>query len=275
MRFTEQGESISFRYADPVIARQHLEQVAAAVLSGASQSQCGFECAQPMRRLMTDLAEASMSAYRDLIDAPDFWNWFRDITPIDHIGRLPIASRPVSRKAASRSTFEDLRAIPWVFAWTQTRYNLPGWYGLGTALDKVLGQNPENRDLLRDMWEQWPFFHNLLENAQQEMARSRLIIAAAYDSLSKVSLHDRIAEEYARTKTAVLSITGHSRLLAHHPAVETAIALRNPYADVLNLVQIELLRRWRMLTDDHDREDLRQAIFSSINGIAAAMQSTG
>jgi phosphoenolpyruvate carboxylase len=246
------------------------------VLTSAAETQCGFECEQPMRRLMADLAGASMDAYRALIDAPDFWDWYRSVTPIEHIGRLPIASRPVSRNAAAgQSKFEDLRAIPWVFAWTQTRYNIPGWYGLGTALEKVLEHNPENHGLLRKMWEEWPFFHTLLENVQQELARSRMIIAAAYDRLSKVSLHERIAAEYTRTKSAVLSITGNKSLLAQHPAMERAIALRNPYTDVLNLVQIELLRRWSMMAEDHDREDLRQALYSSINGIAAAMQSTG
>ena len=158
MRFTEQGESISFRYAEPAIARHHLEQVVGAVLTAAAENQCGFSCGPSMRRIMDTLAQDAISAYRALIDAPGFWDWFRTITPIDHIGRLPIASRPVSRKAAANTTFDDLRAIPWVFAWTQIRYNVPGWYGLGTALDKALRADGDNLHLLRAMWHDWPFF---------------------------------------------------------------------------------------------------------------------
>jgi len=274
IRFTEQGETISFRYARPEIAHRHLEQIVAAVLTSMHNEQCGFECHPDMQAVMEMLAGASMSAYRGLIDHAKFWRWFRDITPIDHIGRLPIASRPVSRKTGEDLNFDNLRAIPWVFAWTQTRYNLPGWYGIGTALTEAAASRAGHRDLLREMYLQWPFFHAVLDNAQLEMVRTRLAIAAHYETLSEHAFHRTIAEEYARTREGILAITGQTALLADRPTIRSTIQLRNPYTDVLNLIQVELLRRWKSAADA-ERGALRHALFLTINGIAAAMQSTG
>ncbi len=274
IRFTEQGETISFRYARPEIAYRHLEQIVTAVLTSMKNDSCGFECHPDMKTVMQTLATTSMAAYRALIDHPQFWSWFHDITPIDHIGRLPIASRPVSRKSGERLNFENLRAIPWVFSWTQTRYNLSGWYGIGTALSASVASKRENRDLLRQMYLTWPFFHAVLDNAQLEMVRTRLHIAAHYETLSEHTFHRTIAEEYARTREGVLEITGQTTLLADHPAARSAIQLRNPYTDVLNLIQVEMLRRWKKSAAS-ERDALRHALFLTINGIAAAMQSTG
>ena len=274
IRFTEQGETISFRYARPEIAHHHLEQIVAAVLISMHKDQCGFECHPDMKTVMEDLANRSMAAYRALIDHPHFWRWFRDITPIDHIGRLPIASRPVSRKSGESLNFENLRAIPWVFSWTQTRYNLPGWYGIGTALTEAGAVKTADRDLLRQMYETWPFFRTVLDNAQLEMVRTRLPIAAHYETLSEHTFHATIAQEYTRAQKVILSITGQPTLLADRPAIRSTVQLRNPYADVLNLIQVELLKRWQEVPDS-ERGALRHALFLTINGIAAAMQSSG
>ncbi len=274
MRFTEQGEVISFRYARPFIARRHLEQIVNAVLQTAHDTECDVGCSPPMQELMARIATQSMQAYRTLIDDPKLWQWYKQITPIEHIGSLPIASRPVSRVSASEVQFDDLRAIPWVFSWTQTRYNLPGWYGAGTAIEEAIANDPKALELLQAMWQSWPFFRTVIENVQLELARTRMEIAHTYSGLAEHQFHAVIAAEFEKTRAAVLKITGQKRLLDNHMAIQQSIVLRNPYTDVLNLIQIELLRRWAGRTEKQS-VPLRQALFLSINGIAAAMQSTG
>jgi phosphoenolpyruvate carboxylase len=218
-----------------------------------------------------------MRAYRELIDADTFWDWYIRTTPIEQISRLPIASRPVSRKNATEVAFDDLRAIPWVFAWTQTRYIVPGWYGVGRALADAL-KGDGRADLLRRLYQEWPFFSAVVNNAQREMARARLDIAEKYELLHDADrgtgCHERIAEDFRLAHDAILSITDQTELLSGSPVIRRSIELRNPYTDVLNLVQVELLRRYRS-ADESEREGLRQLLFLSINGIAAAMQSTG
>jgi phosphoenolpyruvate carboxylase len=227
--------------------------------------------------LMDALATASMAAYRELIDADHFWDWYTAVTPIEQISRLPIASRPVSRGSAQDVAFEGLRAIPWVFAWTQIRYVAPGWYGIGHALQTILEEDPNSVAELRRLYGEWPFFQAVVDNAQREMARARLPIAALYASLADDdgrSVHERLTHDFYRAERAILSITGQLALLDSSPVIRKSIALRNPYTDVLNLLQLELLRRERQ-GGGADAERIRHALFLSINGIAAAMQSTG
>ncbi len=280
IRVTEQGEVISFRYALPGLAHRHTEQLVSAMLRTTAANaihEDGLEPDTADDALMDEIANASMSAYRELIDDEQLWDFYIQATPIEHISRIPIASRPVSRKAAAEVAFEDLRAIPWVFAWTQTRYNLPGWYGVGRGLEIVL-KDTEKLERTRRMYEQWPFFRNVIENAQREMARARLNIARRYAELASVpgaaELHARIADDFELACNAILQITGQSDLLDNSPVIQKSIMLRNPYTDVLNLLQIELLRRYRNASED-EMGPLRQLLFLSINGIAAAMQSTG
>jgi phosphoenolpyruvate carboxylase len=228
---------------------------------------------------MDTIAKRSMAAYRELIDHPGLWPWYIHVTPIEQISRLPIASRPVSRKSASEVDFEGLRAIPWVFAWTQARYLVPGWFGVGTALQQTMEEDPGADEALRDLYREWPFFDAVLESAQREMARARLPIAERYARLDDSSgkgrdYHQWIADDFERARSAIRRITGAGDLLQNSPVIRKSIALRNPYTDVLNLLQIELIRRSRA-GDDTDRDEVRQDIFLSINGIAAAMQSTG
>jgi phosphoenolpyruvate carboxylase len=276
IRITEQGEVISFRYALAEIAHRHVEQIVNAVILGAARRDLPAPVAD--EDVMVEIAERSMRAYRQLIDAPELWPWYVRVTPIEQISHLPIASRPVSRKSASEVNFENLRAIPWVFAWTQVRYLLPGWFGVGTALQEVMEARPDAEALLRELYQRWDFFRAVADNATREMARARLAIAHEYaaldDSDLSETLHARIVEEFDRTRTAILRITGRAEFLEENPVIRKSIALRNPYTDVLNLLQIELLRRWR--TDpDTPRDDLGMPLFLSVNGIAAAMQSTG
>ncbi|MEP0548005.1 MAG: phosphoenolpyruvate carboxylase [Rhodothermales bacterium] len=282
IRFTEQGEVISFRYALPGIARRHLEQIVHAQLGAladappADSPVFAGPTNDDRRAFMHTSARASMRAYRDLIDAPEFWPWYLAATPIEHIAGLPMASRPISRKAASEVDFDGLRAIPWVFAWTQPRYGVPGWYGVGTAFEEALGAGDVDVDRLRAIHAEWPFFQAVVANALREMARARLVIAARYAALADEPVHKRINAEFERTERALLAVAGQDDLLSHSPVIEKSIRLRNPYTDVLNLVQLELMQRWRGggATGD-DAEALREALFVSVNGIAAAMQSTG
>ncbi len=295
IRFTEQGEVISFRYGLPDLARRHLEQVVTAVLrsasdagradAGDSEAGQGADRAHPgaapsarAAELLDRVARRSMDAYRGLIDDEGFWSWYTCATPIEHISRLPIASRPVSRGSSSEVAFSGLRAIPWVFAWTQARYIVPGWYGTGAGLASVVEE--DGAEALGELYRGWPFFRGVVDNAQREMARARLPVAAAYDALARrevddPGLHERIVADFRRGREAVLAVTGQDELLDNEPVIQRSIELRNPYTDVLNLLQLELLRRFRGSEDEARREALREALFLSINGVAAAMQSTG
>jgi len=289
IRMTEQGEIISFRYALPDIARRHVEQIVNATLTATANAQDRSPADNPLLAdkvsmesdivdLMDQLAEEGMSAYREFIDNPEGWQWYTAATPIEHISRLPIASRPVSRASEGEEVeFENLRAIPWVFSWTQTRYIVPGWYGTGQALATLLEENPDALDTLRTLYREWPFFQTVLDSAQREMARTRLPIAARYDALADVdtSFHESIVEDYERAEDTILKITDQEALFDCNPVLQKSIELRNPYTDVLNLLQIELLKRYRASTDAKEQDTLREAVFLSINGVAAAMQSTG
>jgi phosphoenolpyruvate carboxylase len=277
IRFTEQGEVISFRYALPGIAQRHLEQIVHAQLGAVAESGAGAGASEPEHALMAGIAGASMRAYRALIDAPDFWPWYLAATPVEHIAGLPMASRPLSRASGAALDFAGIRAIPWVFAWTQPRYTVPGWYGLGTALAGALAADAGALDRLRRMHAGWPFFQAVVGNALREMARARLPIARRYAALAGGdAMHERIAAEFDEAERALLAIAGQERLLAHSPVIEKSIRLRNPYTDVLNLIQLDLMRRWREGgAEGEEAEALREALFVSLNGIAAAMQSTG
>ena len=272
IRFTEQGEVISFRYALPEIAHRHLEQITRAMLIAPLVREADADEAS----LLKTIAMTSMEAYRSLVHHPDLWPWYISVTPIEQISQLPIASRPVSRSSAQEVAFEDLRAIPWVFAWTQARYIVPGWFGAGAGLHALVKDH--SADLQR-MYKQWPFFRAVVNSAQREMGRARLEIAERYAHLSGETkqgrrMHNLIAADYARAKEAILEITGQDAILDNSRVLAKSIALRNPYTDVLNLVQIELMKRSRQ--DNVDQRDrLTHALLLSVNGIAAAMQSTG
>lgn len=272
LRFTEQGEVISFRYGLDDIAHRHLEQILHATLLAAGDRERNAGGASVVG-LFERLAHRSMEAYRGLIDAPGFWEWFLEATPVRHIGALPIASRPVSRATGSELTFDRLRAIPWVFAWIQVRALAPGWYGLGAALS---GANKSDRAELRAAVRDHLFPETILLNASQEMARARLPIARRYalSASGGGSVYAKLHEEFESAKTCVLDALGADRLLAHAPVIARSIEDRNPWTDVLNLAQIELLNRFRK-AGEAEHDGLRLAIHASINALAAAMQSTG
>ena len=288
IRFTEQGEVISFRYGLPEIARRHLEQIVSAMLRslavGRGQETRGRAAGAAAvlddadLEAMDRLARSSQAVYRGLIDDETFWPWFTHVTPVEHISRLPLASRPASRSGAEVG-FEDLRAIPWVFAWTQVRYLVPGWYGIGRAIDGIVARTPEMLPRLERLHREWPFFRAVAGSARRELARARLPVAEEYARRlvpEGFALHESIAEEFQRARDRLTEIAGEGELLYDEPVIGRSIELRNPYADVLNLLQVELLRRWyRASGAGGSLEALREGVFLSINGIAAGMQSTG
>jgi phosphoenolpyruvate carboxylase len=287
IRMTEQGEVISFRYALPDIARRHVEQLVNATLTSTAEAQAQdtyekmfvdkVSTSSDVAGLMDRFAAYAMEAYRDLIDdgTGPGWRWYTQVTPIEHVSRLPIASRPVSRGGGV--DFDSLRAIPWNFSWTQPRYIVPGWFGTGHALSRLLDEDPDRLDTFRTLYQDWSFFKTVLDSAQREMARARLSIAEQYDALndSGPSFHDTIQADYERAEEAILKITDQDALFDNNPVLKKSIRLRNPYTDVLNLLQVELMARYRAAEDESERDTLSQALLLSLNGIAAAMQSTG
>src|SRR5690606_706462 len=198
---------------------------------------------------------------------------YTQVTRIEQISRLPIASRPVSRGAGQGVDFENLRAIPWVFAWTQTRYIVPGWYGIGQGLAAVLEADPAHLDALRRFNRDWPFFRAVLRNAQREMVRARFEIAAHYAGMAEAGVpdfHEVLLADFEKARAASLPTTEETELLAGTAVPRKPASLRHPYTDVLYLLPAELIRRFRQ-TPEEGREPLRQALFLSISGIAAGM----
>jgi phosphoenolpyruvate carboxylase len=222
------------------------------------------------------MANAGQHAYRRLVyETPGFVQFWQEATPIDEIKRLHIGSRPASR--SSIGAVEQVRVIPWVFSWMQSRFNLPGWYSLGSGLNIFPDQA-----LLREMYAAWPFFKTMLDNTEASLLKADMEIAALYVDLVTDrglanSIFTTIREEYERTRQAVLSISGHQSLMELEPVTQNAVQLRNPYIDPLNYIQIEMLRRLRALPDPQgpEAQSLREVIILTINGIAAGLKNTG
>jgi phosphoenolpyruvate carboxylase len=273
LRVTEQGEIINEKYGLRGIALRTLEQITGSVaLATALPRHRGSE-APEWREMMDVIAAESRAAYRKLIyDAPGFYEYFRSATPIDVIERMRIGSRPSARR--SQSGIEDLRAIPWVFAWTQSRFTLPGWYGLGTGLAKAIEQF--GHEAFSDMFREWFFFRSLIADAEMVIAKSDLGISKLYSELSG-DLHDKffpaILSEFELTRDTILDYSEHESILEGDVTLQRAIMLRNPYVDPISLMQVDLLRRWR----ESNREDSEvfDALLATVNGLAQALQNTG
>jgi phosphoenolpyruvate carboxylase len=226
---------------------------------------------------MKQMSTVARESYRGLVYRTDgFIDFWQTATPLDEIKHLHIGSRPAARHSGEEDIVE-IRAIPWVFSWMQSRFNLPGWYGLGAGMRSVSSTN-----LLRDMYNSWPFFTGLLDNTEMSLLKADMGIASLYaklvpdQELSK-RIFSVILEEYERTKEAVLEVTGHDDLMDSEPIVQRSVYLRNPYIDPLNYIQVEMLRRYRALEDQEsdEAEDLRELIILTINGIAAGLKNTG
>jgi phosphoenolpyruvate carboxylase len=278
IRITEQGEVISFKYSMRGLARRNLDTVLAAVLeASADETPC-----EPKRRWVEAMEELSTTAsetYRALVYGDgDFLSFFSEASPIGELSLLNMGSRPARR--VQNPTVDSLRAIPWVFAWTQNRFLLPSWYGAGTALGGHASES-EKLEVLREMYRGWPFFRTLIDFMQMTLAKSDLRIAKNYTSLVsepavRERLWNRISEEHAACVDALLLITGNENLLDDSPVLQRSIRLRNPYVDPLSYVQVALLRRLRALPEDAtDREGALNTLLLSISGISSGMLNTG
>ena len=271
LRLTEQGEVIASKYADAEAGRRNLEALAAATLEASLARRNEPDHARHAA-IMEDLSRAAFAAYRALVrETPDFIDYWRQSTPIAELAELNIGSRPASRRATQ--AIEDIRAIPWVFSWSQCRLMLPGWYGFGSAVEAWKG----NVDELRDMYRSWPFFRSVLSNLDMVLAKTDLAIASRYaelveDSRLRVAVFGRIEEEWQRTRRWLAAITEKSELLADNPTLARSIRNRFPYLDPLNHLQVELLRRHRA---DGGDERLLRGIHLTINGVAAGLRNSG
>src|SRR5579859_5435590 len=264
LKLTEQGETIAFKYGLPGLAYRNLESALAATLLAAVPDRSGVHLPHGGDALLEALARHSYTSYRALLDDPAFADFFRAFTPVDELALLNIGSRP-SRRPEGAGYVASLRAIPWVFAWTQNRCLLPAWYGCGNAFAG------ENVDELRRLYRDWPFFRALVQNLEMTLAKSSIEIARDYLALVEdTKLWEPIAEEHERTVASVLEIVEAHELLDRQPVIQRSVQLRNPYFDPMNAIQVELLARYRR--GDFDAE---QPLLRSIAGIAAALRNTG
>jgi phosphoenolpyruvate carboxylase len=276
-RLTEQGEIIASRYSNPDLAHRHLEQIVSAVLMASAPSTREQDrIPAKWREALDRMSAEGQRAYRELVyETPGFIQFWQGATPLEEIKRLHIGSRPAAR--ADDPGVTKIRAIPWVFSWMQSRFNLPGWYSLGSGLNAI-----SDTELLKEMYNGWPFFKTMLDNTEVSLLKADLDIAALYvdlvtDRELAEALFTTIKAEYERTQEAILTISGHRSLLELEPVTQNAVHLRNPYIDPLNYIQVEMLRRLRSLPDpdSSEAEDLREVIFLTINGIAAGLKNTG
>lgn len=272
MRITEQGEALADRYTDPDLAYRHLEQlVHAFVLSSARDARPLPDVPGAYRTAMDRAAATAQRRYRALLEHPEFLSLYATVTPIEEISRLHIGSRPARRRG--EPTLASLRAIPWVFSWTQCRANLPGWYGLGSGLAEL---EPE---LLREMYRAWPSFCATIDFAQMSLAKADMGIFERYLTLAprsaREALGPEILEEHRRSALAVETATGRP-LLEGDATLARSIELRNPYVDPISHLQVELLRRLRALpAESPEREELEYAVLVTLLGISAGMRNTG
>jgi phosphoenolpyruvate carboxylase len=276
-KVTEQGEVIFARYGDPDLAMRHVEQVASAALVASTPSveHRASQAAERFAGLAETLFRVARDTYWDLVRREGFADWFVSATALNEIGQLPLGSRP-ARRGLSVDSLDDLRAIPWVFSWAQSRANVPGWYGLGSALQRV-----GDRDLLRAAYAEWPLFTVLLDNAEMSLAKTdRRILARYLAAGERPDIVESILTEHARSVDGVLAVTGHTRLLEDHRVLGRAVELRNPYVDALSYLQMRALNELRAVQADRDHEpgqveSLNRLVRLTVNGVAAGLQNTG
>jgi phosphoenolpyruvate carboxylase len=277
IRTTEQGEVIAAKYSQAEVGRRNLEILAAACLEATLLRPDQASPREDYFAAMEELSNQAYRAYRNLVyETPGFERYFWESTVIGEIVNLNIGSRPASRKNSTR--LEDLRAIPWVFGWSQCRLMLPGWYGFGTAIKAWLAARPrDGLMILREMYREWPFFQTLLSNMDMVLAKSNIAIASRYaelveDAELRETIFPRLRAEWQYTIAMLLAITGQQALLDQNPLLARSISNRFPYLDPLNHVQIDLLKRHRAGDTD---ERVVQAIHLTINGIAAGLRNSG
>ena len=289
IRITEQGEALSFKYGLPQVAERNLDSVVAAVLERTVQEDDagGFTGRKGVwDEAAAELAESAMASYRSLVyEDPDFLPYFVQASPIRELGLLTIGSRPSRRPsddpgATDDVRVEDLRAIPWVFAWTQNRHLLPSWFGVGTALDDFMNRYRGGRDVLREMYARWPWWQSIIDTCHMTVGKADMRVAGLYARLvDDAALRDRmlgrVTEEYRRTASGLLAVVNRERLLDDKPFLQTSIRLRNPYVNPLHAIQVRLLREFRAARDPDERAALQHPLLLTISGIAAGLRNTG
>ncbi|MGG3840815.1 phosphoenolpyruvate carboxylase [Paenibacillus thiaminolyticus] len=282
IKITEQGEVLSSRYAMQGIAYRSLEQATSALIQAAMLARTAHTdlYESKWKELMENISQTSLQKYQDLIFRdPDFLTYFKESTPLPEVGELNIGSRPSKRKNSDR--FEDLRAIPWVFAWTQSRYLLPAWYAAGTGLQSFYQGKEENLAVMRDMYRHYSFFQSMIDSLQMALAKADLVIAKEYSGMVKDDavrerIFSLIEEEYKLTSDLILKITGQQEILDNVPVIQESIRLRNPYVDPLSYMQVGLVSELRELREaGNDNPILLREVLLTINGIAAGLRNTG
>jgi len=272
-KLTEQGEVIFARYGDPAIAMRHIDQVAAAILtaSAPSNEQRNRAAAERFADVAQRMEDASRARFFELVKAPGFAPWFATVTPMEEVGLLALGSRP-ARRGLSVESLEDLRAIPWVFAWTQARINLAGWFGLGTALETV-----GDLALLQEAYREWPLLRAMIDNVAMSLAKADDRIARRYLELGdRDDLAQLVIDEMALTRSWVVRIAGGDGLLSNKPVLQRAVKLRSPYVDALSLLQLRALRALRDAPDEVPADpELQRLLLLSVSGVAAGLQNTG
>ncbi|MFT4258867.1 phosphoenolpyruvate carboxylase [Microbacterium sp.] len=272
-KLTEQGEVIFARYGEPAIAMRHIDQVAAATLLASSPTveERISEAARRFADIAATLDAASRERFFSLVKAEGFAPWFATVTPLEEIGLLALGSRP-ARRGLSVESLEDLRAIPWVFAWTQARINLAGWFGLGSALDAV-----GDEERLAEAYRDWPLLRTMIDNVAMSLAKTDERIARQYLELGdRDDLAELVLDELRLTREWVIRLTGGERLLENKPVLQRAVQLRTPYVDALSLLQLRALRALRTEASGSGSEDeQRRLLLLSVSGVAAGLQNTG
>ncbi len=273
LRVTEQGEVIHRKYGIRALALRSLEQSTGAVLRSSLRPRAAEPREEQWRPVMDLIAQKSADAYRAFVGQKDFMQYFRLATPIDVIERMTLGSRP-SRRLGEDAALTNLRAIPWVFAWSQARAVIPGWYGVGSGLQAAIDAGHEG--LLKEMARDWPFFSTFLDDIAMVLSKGDLTIAEQFSQLSG-ALHGRffpqIERELELTSQWILALTGQDALLQHDQRLALSIRLRNPYIDPISVLQVDLLRRWRESGGEDD--DVLRALVACVNGVSQGVQNTG
>ncbi|APT84810.1 phosphoenolpyruvate carboxylase [Corynebacterium aquilae] len=276
VRVTEQGEIISAKYGDPLSARKNLEALVAATLEASLLSVNDLTDPERAYRIVAEIAEASRQVYSNLMhEDPGFIEYFTTSTPLQEIGSLNIGSRPASRKQTN--SISDLRAIPWVLSWSQSRAMLPGWFGVGTAIKQWVGDDATRLEELQTLNRTWPFFSSVMSNMAQVMSKADMNVSGLYSTLvadvdTRERIFGKIAEEYELTKDMFFAVTGAESLLEDNPMLARSVRTRYPYLLPLNVIQLELLRRYRA---GDEREIVSTGIRLTMNGLATALRNSG
>ncbi|MED3563368.1 phosphoenolpyruvate carboxylase [Bacillus xiapuensis] len=281
VKITEQGEVLSSRYLLEDIAYRSLEQAISTLLRVAThvlkEADHGEIRHAEWEKALDEISGDALAKYQSLVfHDPDFLTYFNQATPLRELGDLNIGSRPMSRKKQGR--FEDLRAIPWVFAWTQSRQLLPAWFAAGTGLDSFVSKDEKNLTLLQEMYEKWPFFQSTIDNLHMALMKADITTAKEYltlveDQTIAERIFTNILDEYEKTKAILLKITGDEELLDHTPNIKESVFRRNPYVDPLNFLQVELIKQLR--SQEEPNEELLTEVLLTISGISAGLRNTG